>query len=708
MSNLGYKKAYGTNYNGRIQKIGKGDERIRPLYEAFSNAFEAQNHLLQSKITISIALNKNLVSDETGSFEFIYITIEDNGIGFNDEEFTRFINLDDTSKGKGNKGSGRVQFIKFFEKAEYESIYQDESSSTGYKKRKFTFSNNEAFIKNNAIVRLDMEEEISDNETKTIVKLINPVEVNTKKQTERDYYKTVSVEELKKLLKDNFVSLFCENRENLPEIIIQRTINGVVESSTKIEKPDIPPIDNSEDLIICYTKINMEGKIEKSINTETLNLKSFKVNCNELDRNSIKIVSKGEIAGEIKLDCIASNDSINDNKYLFLISGNLIDSAGTDTRGKLYIPTESEFKKSYGEPNTLFPEEIITIDEIRETTNEKINTIYPEIVEHSKQKQAELETLREMFLLNNEAIKKAKIKPTDDEETVLRKIYGADSDLVAKKDIEIKKRIDALNNLTPNNSDYQEKLEAEVKELTKIIPLQNRTSLTQYVARRKMVLELFRKTLDYELDKLKNGGRIDEKIMHNLIFQQTSDNPEESDLWLIAEEFMCFSGVSETELKDIEYNEKKLFDKDFTEEEQRYLNSLGEKRLTKRPDILLFPQEGKCLIIELKAPDVNVSEHITQIDFYASLIRNYTADDFQIISFYGFLIGEDIEDRDVRGRVSRFEHSLHLNYWFRPSEKVIDFSGRNDGSIYTEVIKYSTLLQRAKLRNKLFIEKLEK
>lgn len=708
MSNLGYIMAYGTIYNGRIQKIGKGDERLRPIYEAFSNAFEAKKNLPQDKITISINLNKNLFSNETESFEFVNITIEDNGIGFNEEEFTRFINLDDTSKGIGNKGSGRVQFIKFFEKSEFESVYVDTSSSTGYKKRKFTLSNNDAFIQHNAIVRLDLEEETSENETKTILKLLNPIETSTKEQTERTYYKTVTIEELKKLLKEKFVALFCENRDTLPDITIQRVINGNIETSIKINKSDIPAIDKSEDLNINYTKINREGKIEKSTNTETLNLKSFKISQNELDKNSIKIASKGEIVGEIKLDCIASSDSVNDNRYLFLLSGSLIDNADTDTRGKLYIPTENDFKKSYGDPNNIFPEEVITIDEIRETTNEKINTAYPEIIEHSKQKQVEIETLRDMFLLSNETIKKAKIKPTDDEETALKKIYWADSELAAKKDIEIKKRIEALNELTPNNSDYQGKLEAEVKELTRTIPLQNRTSLTRYIARRKMVLELFQKTLNYELDKLNNGGRIDEKLMHNLIFQQTSKNPEESDLWLIAEEFTCFEGVSEVELKEIKYKDNKIFDRDFSDEEQRYLNSLGEKRLEKRPDILLFPQEGKCLIIELKAPDINVSEHLSQIDFYASLIRNYTTDDFQITSFYGFLIGEDIEDRDVRGRVSRFEHSLHLDYWFRPSEKVIDFSGRNDGSIYTEVIKYSTLLQRAKLRNKIFIEKLEK
>ena len=102
-----------------------------------------------------------------------------------------------------------------------------------------------------------------------------------------------------------------------------------------------------------------------------------------------------------------------------------------------------------------------------------------------------------------------------------------------------------------------------------------------------------------------------------------------------------------------------------------------------------------------------MSDHLSQIDFYANLIRNYTVDDFQLTTFYGYLIGESIEDRDVRGHVSRFEHSYYLDYWFRPSENVNGFDGRSNGSLYTEVIKYTSLLERAKIRNKIFIEKLE-
>jgi hypothetical protein len=706
---LGYKPASGIRYGGRIQKIAPGQKKLRPIYEAFINAFEAIKDLSKGNIVISIQYNNTLSPNNDDFLEFDNITIKDNGVGFNDDEFKRFLTLDDTSKGIGNKGTGRIQLIHYFEKAEYESVFADDSSSTKFRKRVFTLSKKDAFLKQNAIVRLDVDEEVSETSSYTILTLSNPLDSTNQKLKKLEYLKTLSTEYLKEEIQNNFLALLCDNRDNLPEITFQRSINGVIDLESKrfITQQDIPTINNLKNIDVYYSKINDDGCVGKSTNKETLTLKCFKIDHNKLVKNFIKLVSKGEIAKDIRLDNLAPDEIVDNNRYLFLISGNIIDDADTDNRGNLHLLTETEFKALYGDAN-LFSDEVITINEIQETTNTSINNIYPEIAEHAKQKQLEIDALQNMFLLRDETIRRAKIQPADDEKTTLEKIYKADSELVAKKDIEIKRRIDALDKLVPNSSDYQEKLLAEVDALTKEIPLQNRTSLTQYIARRKLVLDLFQKILNHELDKFKNGGRIDEKILHNLIFQQTSDNTENSDLWLIAEEFIHFKGVSEKALEDIKYKDKKIFDKEFNEEDKRYLNSLKEKRLEKRPDILLFPEEGKCLIIELKAPDTNVADYLTQIDSYASLIRNYTRDDLDFTAFYGFLIGENIEDRDVRSRVSRFEHSSHFDYWFRPSEIVHGYNGRASGSIYTEVIKYSTLLKRAQLRNKIFIDKLEK
>ena len=143
-----------------------------------------------------------------------------------------------------------------------------------------------------------------------------------------------------------------------------------------------------------------------------------------------------------------------------------------------------------------------------------------------------------------------------------------------------------------------------------------------------------------------------------------------------------------------------------TSDEEAYRVSLGEDRLQKRPDILLFPNEGKCIIIEFKNPNENVSDHLAQINKYASWLRNLTKDKFAVDTFFGYLIGQNIDVRDVRAADSDFKHSSHFDYMFRPAKTVLGEFGRADGSIYTEVLKYSTLLERASARNKIFLDKI--
>ena len=64
------------------------------------------------------------------------------GQAFNKEQFTRFVNLNDNSKGYSNNGTGRVQFLHFFEKTIYESVYNNKNSNTGFSQKIFTISKN--------------------------------------------------------------------------------------------------------------------------------------------------------------------------------------------------------------------------------------------------------------------------------------------------------------------------------------------------------------------------------------------------------------------------------------------------------------------------------------------------------------------------------------------------------------------------------------
>ena len=156
-----------------------------------------------------------------------------------------------------------------------------------------------------------------------------------------------------------------------------------------------------------------------------------------------------------------------------------------------------------------------------------------------------------------------------------------------------------------------------------------------------------------------------------MLFTQHSDDVGNSDLWMLNEDYLYYQGVSDQPLNQIEIDGVKLFRNEITEEEERYLSSLGENRRIKRPDILLFPTERKCIIVELKTPEVNLAMHLDQIKKYANLLRNFTSEAFLIDTFYGYLIGEALEPRDIRAADGDFKYDPKFNFMYLPSKRIV-------------------------------------
>lgn len=695
----------GVYYQGILKDIKKAKDHFQPIYEAFTNSFESiklktLNSLSSGKesITIDLYFRKSMTPPELFFDQFV---IKDSGIGFDMDNFERLVRFKDDRKGFHNKGSGRIQLLHSFDTAKYVSIFKDE---TGYKKRSFTLSTH--YISKNAIISEHKIDNCAADSSDTILTLHKLLD-----EKDTQAYNNLTASELKHMLVSRYMMEFCTHRNNLPTIQIAQYIDGELDGEKlTVSESDIPLIDNEKEMILNYYRLSDNGKdFEKTLKQEQLKLSAFKIDGNDLKRNGIKLTSKGEIIPDnrIGLKNLSSTDQLDGKRYLFLISGKYIDERDGDTRGAINISSREDFKKANSSHPHLHSSEEIFLDDIEAEANFTISTMYSEIREKKEEKQNDIEKLRKMFLLDEATLKSMTISLDDTEERILEKVYAADSKLIAKKDAEIKKSIDKLDELDPSDSHYQNKLSSITSDLVRVIPLQNKTSLTHYVARRKLVLDLFSKILSGELEVQKTGRRnIDEKLLHNLIFQQSSSNPEESDLWLLNEDFIYFKGTSEGRLCDIEIDGKKVFKSEFSVEEESYLLSLGENRKVKRPDILLFPDEGKCIIIEFKNIDENISNHLNQINKYAFLIKNYSEEQFHLETFYGYLVGEKLHPLDVRSCDANFIESYHFDYLFRPHERILDVKGIRDGSLYTEVIQYSTLLKRALRRNEIFIQKL--
>lgn len=687
--------AQDLSFVGVLHDIKKSQKALQPVFECFTNALEAikikqnSNTDYNGEVTLRIYATETTVQ----STEFNSLSITDNGIGFNDEEFKRFNTFKLTNKGFKNLGSGRIQYVHYFDTTTVKSVFEQDKK---YFEREFVVSKKDNFLKENAIVKHKHCKESNNTNTETTVSFSSLLENS-------GVYNDLTEQTLKEKLLERYIHYFCYNKGKLPKIKIEFHVQSELKNESTISQIDIPSIDKTQSIPLKYSKKGSTG-IEKTEKTEDFTIDAFKVSKKLLKENKLNLVSKGEVIEEsdVNLENLAGSDNVKGNKYLFLVSSNYIDARDTNLRGVLNIPNKDSFEKD------LFAnQEEILIEDIQEEVNKIIDTMYPEIEEVKQKHQEDFAKLKEMFLLDDETAKNINISINDSESDILKKFYEAEAKKQASIDAEIKESIDNLDKLDTRNPNYEEELEKEIGRLVKAIPMQNKKTLTHYVARRKLVLDLLDKILARQLQVQQQKENYDEALIHNLLFQKGSTNTENSDLWIINEDFIYFKGSSEKQLSKLEIDGEKVFKDKFSEEEERYLTSLGENRKIKRPDVLLFPEEGKCIIIEFKAPQVNASDHLTQIDRYANLIRNYTEDKFQITTFYGYLLGESIEPRDVLGTVSRYEHSYQFDYLYRPSENVNGFDGRTNGSIYTEVIKYSTLLKRARQRNKIFVDKLK-
>lgn len=687
----------GLYFRGILHDIKKSRLALQPIFEAITNSIESIKIRQKSEEivgTISVTIRHTLRTDESSEFDSIIIA--DNGIGFNETEFTRFNTFKDFTKGFKNLGSGRIQFAHHFKKTRVISRFKVDDKTM---EREFYVSKNPDFLDKNAIVFHKCLKEIHSAEIETRVEFFEIID-NSK------IYNELSNEVLKTSLLERYINYFCQNKSSLPIIKIINIIGGVESGVSIIDKSDIPDFDKKSEVTLNYWAPDPQtGIICKVDKSEKFEISAFKIQKHLLSENGLNFVSKGELVdGDyIQLEGLPSTEHVNGNRYLFLVSSDYIDQRDSNLRGELKIFSREEYIKSL---NMLSGPEIFT-DDMQAAINLNIKSMYAEIETAVNDHTAQIQKLKEMFLLSEDDAQSVKISINDTEEKILEKFYASEAKKVAKIDSEIKVSVDNIEKLNPNSRDYGEKLRKEVDNLIKTIPMQNKNSLTQYVARRQLVLELFAKVLARNLEvQVSSERNVDESLIHNILFQQGSNDAESSDLWLLNEDFIYFKGNSESRLVDMEINGKKIFKNEFNNEEEEYIKSLGENRSFKRPDILLFPEEGKCIIIELKRPDENVANHLTQINLYASLIRNHTIDSVEILAFYGYLIGESIEPRDVMGRVSNFEVSYELGYLFRPSEKVQHFNGGKNGSLYTEVLKYSTLLEKARRRNKIFLDKI--
>ena len=693
-----------------LNNIEKSKNPFTPIQEAFLNSLEAIKLKYSSKtyqkddfVEINLYYRHKLDTVET----IDYIEIKDSGIGFDTDNLTRFVQYSNDSKSFNNKGTGRYQLLHFFKFVDVYSYYKAKEFTNFVSFRFSSEFYNTKFIGN--IVENSTENE----DTGTTIK-IYPFEDDKT----YDFLNTDTI--YNEVIKENILEFNLHT--NIPTIHIHKYLDGQeVKSNEKIiTKQDIPTVDSKIPMTIHYGNIdNINKKFQKNSDTEEFLLNVIISKDDFLKKNEVNLTSKNMLIKEIPFEAFNPKDTIDGQRYLILISSNMLDNPTINSNSrdnfKGLIDKKTLNKLLENTTQYAFDDKYILIDDIANETATELKKKYPEIIKKETEFQNVIAELKEKFLLDDNDFKNVHLSIGTTKKEILTKVYKSQATINAELDNKLDDAMVQLENLDTTTEEYEKALQNIIDDYNKSIPAKNKNQLNKYVVRRRLVLELFRKILDYgtNVQRLikdsKKSGKNDklrdksEHLLHNLIFKRGSVDTKNSDLWLIDDEYMYFSGVSEQKLEDLEINGNKVFNEGIDEKYKELLGSRGQQRAC----ILLFPEEGKCIILELKAPNKKIKEYVGQAEIYAMILANYVKPEFKLQNFYIYLFSNNINYLDIPQGM-RFERMMNLNSYYSPTSEIKDLEGSHTIAwAYKEIISYDDLYKRASMRNKKFIDILE-
>lgn len=694
-----------TVFKSLMENIKKSKYALAPLHEAIANSLEAifqkDNFAANEKPEINITFDFSGLLDEKKTLS--QITVQDNGLGFDSQNYSRFETLLDKTKGYNNRGSGRIQFVHRFDRLDVASYYVEGGQ---HFKRNFSCSATRFVYDHKNVV--DPERHRSGS---TITFLAGET-----LDRERAYFDALEIEDIVRDLKRQFMlRYYLESKKEkgkAPTIKVIFQKNGKPVSSASITPADMPAPADVGSITVQYHQlrnVNDPTNIDWVIvpeKEEALEWAHFKLSENALASNGVWLCSKGVTVAPIHYEGISKQDTINGKRYLTAFYGAALDEPNnvSDSVDSFQFPDQKAVESKIRDGDLYLPgEQFLFFDDIKKGINEAIPGIYKDVLDVQKDKDNRVDEIARQNGISLQIARRANIRLNDTAAKITEKLFKEQADYLSKESLKIQKVFGELNTLNPTSDTYQQELETKSAELLKLIPQQNREELGRYIIRRDMVAEVLRKILAQELTyqtATTTGTKKDrEGLIHDLIFKRKSGDAEQlNDLWVLNEEYVHFSGCSDLPInKIVDENGDSLL-RPITDAE---IAELGVKPAM-RPDIFLYPEEGKCVLVELKAPDVDLADHLNQMTKYCNLIANYSVRKIQ--KFYCYLIGETFNPlTDLDGE---YQETVKGD-WVRNNIRIVSFQDRSTiADAQIEISKLSSIYGRAHRRNKSFADKL--
>ncbi len=660
MSNVNIKRA--------VENIKSGTTVYSPVVEVIVNAIHAieSNKLNNGEITVVVKRSDQAEMDGIPALESFEIT--DNGIGFTNENRDSFDTLYSDQKIKqGGKGFGRFVCLKYFDDLTVDSVFKEGDE---LKRRIFSMG------KNNNIIVDENVTPSNSRSTGSVVRLL-------------------SVKEGK--FPDKKISTIARN-------IVEKILPFFISYDYVCPKIIISEEDKSNPVVLNDYINQSSGEIKEipvSPGNFTLNgnhiftVRVFKFYSPKSQKSKISLVAhRREVIDTPIYNHIPEfedefyekeSDGSDDRERNFILKAyvfsDYLDNNVSVERGGFNFNKENELLLGISQNEIeLAASEIarraVGVDIIgrQEKKKEHVRSYVEELAPWHRELLSEVDLSRMPLNPSHEEI----------ESKLQREKF--------KQEVSIRREVNQL--LAETNI---ENLKANVINIVNKISGTSRNDLVHYIALRRNVLEIFKRSLELEPD----GSYSSEGVVHDIVFPRRTDTEitsfDNHNLWILDERLNFTEYIS----SDIPLN----------------------GGTSDRPDLLVYDRRvvfrgdnepsNPIIIFEFKKPQrddfVNPSskeDPIQQIVRYVNSIRGgdfKTPEGRQILvsentPFYGYVVC------DLTSKVKKW---LDTEKDFKPMPDGLGwFRWHENINLYIEVLSWDKVLKDATLRNKIFFHKL--
>ena len=633
---------------GIVDNFGLGvrDGVWYALFEALSNSIQSiyLNNVESGVINLVIQRN-NEMNLENAVSEINNIIITDNGVGFNELNFSNFKRGYTTSK-DGCKGIGRISFLKVFEKAVISSVYVGEDGNKY--KLEFDFSTT-TDLEKVAPVKISSLEPI-----KTQIVL-------TKCKQSYKKWSRKGINDIKSMIQEHFYPML---RTVFKKSDIDIKIYDENSSSVTINKNSFKEdLEQEEHLVISHCGINYEFNVAH-IKTKLTkqNMIHYCAGDRVVKSEQIEDLRKQPVEADFYYNAYVSSPFFELNVNQTRGDFSILDSDSMDLSWDIINENLSSNRKSFL---------AATYERIEKDLNDSINDFMNNNPEFS-------------YIRKNKDGVLQKIPFDVTKDKIAKYIQNIHNSNIEATRYQTEKFLAKLSDTTKNEI-KREDIQTFLESLREKQSNEGWAELCGYINYRKWIIELLDKYI--RLDDEDKYAK--ERIIHDLIAPSGSYKLEDNNhnLWLL--------------------DDKLAFYKFLHSEKRSIVDSIDRPDILCYNEDIDSDLRNSLTIIELKKPGRDNTNSYEQVLTYIDQIkaggirdasgRRIVVGDSTL--FYCYII-QDVEDNDATKIMhAGFKQTGTGTYFLRPA---------NYDTVTIEIINYDALLRIAKKRNAVFFSSLLK